>query len=134
MLNDRNDTATLSSICTEGLLASFKARIALRPRSEVHQWTLHKYTHSPRIVSNRAGLLTKGAAIRQVIVRIRSIQSLTKLVRGRPGERDTVVQGTGEKKEMDEYFVVQRRIWKEKEEPWMVWGTTQESNTDTISR
>lgn len=129
-----NDIATLSSICTEGLLASFKARIALRPRSEIHRWTLHKYTHSPRIVSNRAGLLTKGAAIRQAIVRIRSIQSLTKFVRGRPGEKDIVINGTGEKKEMDEYFVLQRRIWKEKEEPWMVWGTTQESSIDNVSR
>lgn len=40
--------------------------------------------------------------------------------------------GTGEKKEMDEYFVIQRRIWKEKEEPWRVWGTTQESNIANI--
>ena len=128
-MNHRNDTATLSHICTEGLLASFKARIALRPRSEVHRWTLHKYTHSPRIVSNRAGLLTKGAAIRQAIVRIRSIQSLTKVLRGLPGEGDIVLDGTGEKREMDEYFVIQRRIWKEIEEPWMVWGTTQECNS-----
>lgn len=76
-------------------------------------------------------MLMKGAAIRQAIVRIRSIQSLTKLVRGLPGERDIVISGTGEE-EIDEYFVIQRRIWKEKEEPWMVWGTTQESNIDML--
>lgn len=79
-------------------------------------------------------MLTKGAAIRQAIVRIRSIQSLTKFVQGLPGEKDIIINGTGEKKEMDEYFVLQRRIWKEKEEPWMVWGTTQESNIDNVSR
>lgn len=93
---------------------------------------MHKYNHSPRIVSNRAALLMKGTALRQAIVRIRSVQSLTKTTPGPPGGEDVTVKGTGVEKDMDEYFVVQRRIWKDNEEPWMVWGTTQESNIDKI--
>lgn len=130
----RVDTNTLSSICAEGLLASLRARIALRPRSEVQRWTIHRYTHASRIVSNRAAMMDQALAIRQAIVRIRSIQSLTKTISGLDGEEDSVVKGTGKEIPTDEYLVIQRRIWKGREGPWIVWGTTQESNMTEILR
>lgn len=74
----------------------------------------------------------KGAGIRQVVVRIRSVQSLVRSVKGEPGARDTVVGASGEEKVMDEYLVVQRRIWKGQEEPWMVWGTSQPSKVSEV--
>lgn len=49
-----------------------------------------------------------------------------------PGRPDALVQGTGEEKDISEYMVLQRRMWKEIEEPWMVWGTTEETDPDTV--
>ncbi|KAL8807367.1 MAG: hypothetical protein Q9182_000706 [Xanthomendoza sp. 2 TL-2023] len=74
----------------------------------------------------------KGSAIRQVVIRMRSHQSLARLVSGGPGRPEALVQGTGEKKPVSEYLVLQRRMWKEVEEPWMVWGTTEETEPDTV--
>ncbi|KAL8742367.1 MAG: hypothetical protein Q9190_005137 [Brigantiaea leucoxantha] len=122
------DVATLSTICTEGLLATFRSRIEARPPNERMRWTLHKMTHGPKIVSNRAGMLpVKGVGLRQVVVRLRSRQSLARIIGRRGPDQDAVVEGTGEEKKVQEYLVLQRRIWKGKEQPWMVWGTTQES-------
>ncbi|KAL8779565.1 MAG: hypothetical protein Q9213_006870 [Squamulea squamosa] len=127
------DITTLSTICTEGLLASFKSRIAARPRNERLRWTLHKFSRGPKFVSHRVAVLPfKGSAIRQVVVRMRSRQSLARMVSGGPGRPDALVEGTGEEKPVSEYLVLQRRMWKEEEEPWMIWGTTEETNPDTV--
>ncbi|KAL8854890.1 MAG: hypothetical protein Q9221_000397 [Calogaya cf. arnoldii] len=127
------DITTLSTICTEGLLASFKSRIAARPRNERLRWTLHKFIRAPKFVSQRVGVLPyKGSAIRQVVVRMRSRQSLARMVSRGPGRPDAQIQGTGEEKDVTEYLVLQRRIWKEIEEPWMIWGTTDETDPDTV--
>ena len=77
-------------------------------------------------------MIRKDVAIRQVIVRIRSIQSLTKIVPRFDGEEDSVVGDTGREIPTDEYLVIQRRIWRGTESPWIVWGTTQESDLNTI--
>ncbi|KAI4284141.1 MAG: hypothetical protein L6R38_001639 [Xanthoria sp. 2 TBL-2021] len=127
------DITTLSTICTEGLLASFKSRIASRPRNERLRWTLHKFIRGPKFVSHRIAILPyKGSAIRQVVVRMRSRQSLAQMVSRGPGRPDALIQGTGEEKDVSEYLVLQRRMWKEIEEPWMVWGTTEETDPDTV--
>ncbi|MCJ1255856.1 hypothetical protein MMC24_003674 [Lignoscripta atroalba] len=119
------DAATLSKICTEGLLASFRSRIASRVPGERLRWILCKYTRRPRVVSHRAVMipLGKGIALRQAVVRIQSRQSLARL---KPNGE--LIEGTGEEKDVREYVVVQRRMMKEKEEPWMVWGTVEESD------
>ena len=65
----------------------------------------------------------KGNAIRQAVVRIRSRQSLARL-----NPNGQVVKGTGEQKEVSEYVVVQKWMTKEVEQPWMVWGTVEESD------
>ncbi|KAL8708274.1 MAG: hypothetical protein Q9220_006851 [cf. Caloplaca sp. 1 TL-2023] len=127
------DVTTLSTICTEGLLSSFKSRITARPRDEQLHWTLHKYLRGPKFVSQRIAMLPyKGAAIRQVVVRLQSRQSLERTVSpgrdrsdGHPNEKDAG-------KTVSEYLVLQRRMWKEKEEPWMIWGTTEETDPNTV--
>ena len=70
--------------------------------------------------------MAKGAALRQAVVRLQSCQSLAKL-----DSNGEVVNGTGEIKRVKEYVVIQRRMWKEKEEPFMVWGTVEESDWKT---
>ena len=56
-------------------------------------------------------------------MRMQSQQSLAKI-----NPNGGVVPGTGQMKDVKEYVVVQRRMWKEQEEPWMVWGTVEESD------
>lgn len=120
----------------EGLLSSFQTRIGLRPLGEVHEWALHKYTHSPRIVSHRAALIQEGSIMRQAVVRIRSIQSLekntkTKMKKDVGSEEDTAGAGGGGRM-MDEYVVIQKNIFQGVEDDWMVWGTTKESDVSEI--
>lgn len=38
-----------------------------------------------------------------------------------------LVDGSGEEKEVTEYLVVQKRLWKGVEGEWMIWGTEQET-------
>ena len=89
--------------------------------------------HSPRVVSHRAIVLPlgKGAALRQAVVRIQSRQSLVKLDSAVEAE-DALVHGRGTEKDVQEYVVLQKRMWNEQEGPWMVWGTTEESNPGEI--
>ena len=72
-------------------------------------------------------LPVKGVAMRQVVVRLRSVQSLTRTVPARKGQPDTRLPERGEEKALTEYLVMQKRIVQGKEEPWIVWGTTRES-------
>ncbi|SLM38456.1 Mitochondrial inner membrane protein Mba1 [Lasallia pustulata] len=127
------DTATLSTICAEGLNESFRARIAARPATECIRWTLHKYTRSARVVSHRGILLpAKASAMRQAVVRIQSRQSLARITGVGPDGQEIIAEETGEEKEIQEYVVVQRMIWKGVEGPWIVWGTTEETSLSKI--
>ncbi len=65
-------------------------------------------------------------------MRIRSKQSLAKIIPATKGQRELVVEGTDLDKQVNEYVVIQRRIMKGKEDPWMVWGTTQETSVDDV--
>lgn len=101
--------------------------MASRRADEQLRWTLHKYGRSPRIVSDRAARLPfEGTGIRQAVVRIRSRQSLTKLKNGQ------AVPGTGQEKDMLEYVVLQRRFLKGQEDPWLIWGTMEETTMDKV--
>ena len=129
----RGDTATLTTICADGLRESFRSRIAARSPTERIRWTLHQYTRAPRVVSHRAMMLpVKGAAMRQAVVRIQTRQSLAKITEVGPDGREKMAKGTGQEKEIREYVVLQRRIWKGVEEPWIVWGTTEETSLSQI--
>lgn len=68
--------------------------------------------------------------IRQVIVRIKSVQSIATYLPKRRGEEERV-EG-GEEKNMVEYLVLQKRILKGEEGPWLVWGTVEETDPDEI--
>ena len=74
----------------------------------------------------------KASAMRQAVVRIQSRQSLARITGVRPDGQEMVAKGTGEEKEIREYVVVQRRLWKGVEGPWTVWGTTEETSLSKI--
>lgn len=74
----------------------------------------------------------KGAALRQVVVRLRSRQSLARLVSSGKNKPEEIVKGTGDEKEVSEYLVLQRRVMKNQEGPWMIWGTTEETDPATV--
>ena len=128
----RGDKELLREICCEGLYKQLIDRFESRPLSESAQWTLHEHIGVSRVVSSRASALPrKKSALRQVVVRIKSLQSLARLRRNSSGEEE-VVNGTGIPKEMLEYLVLQRRIFDGKEGSWKVWGTTEETQVDGI--
>ncbi|KAF2146205.1 uncharacterized protein K452DRAFT_283480 [Aplosporella prunicola CBS 121167] len=151
------DVHTLSRICTDGLLDSFSKRIAARSPNERITWTLHG-TPKVRIVSDCAVKVPvpgvpkdKPCGLRQVVVRIKSRQSLVRAYarKDRTG-KETLVDRAGkpmpvddkgevsaevrelEAKNLKEYVVLQRRMWMAKEEPWRVWGLVNETSIDKI--
>lgn len=127
------DVETLSTICTEGLLSSFKSRIAARPRGERLRWTLHKFIQGPKFASQRIVMLPyKGAALRQVVVRLQSRQSLARLVSNGKLKSGTHVKGSGEETQVSEYLVLQRRMIRDEEGPWLIWGTTNETDPGIV--
>lgn len=69
----------------------------------------------------------RGAALRQVVVRMRSRQSLARMVSNGKNKSGTLVQGTGEEIDVSEYLVLQRRMLRNEEGPWLIWGTTSET-------
>lgn len=77
------DTATLSTICCSGLLATLSARLSHRSPSTSVSWTLLSHLQKPRLVSNRATVLPfpglKASGMRQAVVKIRSRQALVTL-------------------------------------------------------
>lgn len=132
-LTCRGDTKKLSQTCTEGLLSSFRSRIASRPRNQRMRWMLHKHFHRPRIVSNRAVRLPiKHSALRQVVLRMDTRQSLARLRARLDGSSDSIIPGTGEQKNVKEYLVLQKRILQAQEGEWIIWGTTDETDVKDI--
>jgi protein MBA1 len=122
------DLATLKRITADGLFDSFSARVHARPRGERWVWELVRYTRRPRVMSNRAAsLMVDDAGIRQAVVRICSRQRLT-----RYKADGSVVKGSGEEREVKEYVVIQRKLWKGKEGEWVVWGTTEETTQEMV--
>ena len=129
----RGDSNKLSKICTEGLLSSFRSRIASRPRNQRLRWTLHKHNYRPRIVLNRASRLeVKNSAVRQVVIRLATRQSLAKLKANSNGQFDTIIAGTGEEKDVREYLVLQKRMLRGVEGHWVIWGTADETDVNDI--
>lgn len=73
------------------------------------------------------------SAVYQVVIKIKSVQSLERLRKGMGGTEDTIIQGpSGEKKQTVEYLVLQRMMLKGKEKPWMIWGTTEETKMEDV--
>ena len=66
------------------------------------------------------------SALYQVVVKIRSLQSLVRLpVNGNASE-------AAEKTKMEEYVVLQRMMLEGKEGRWKVWGTVEESKVEDV--
>lgn len=121
------DVGTLKKVCEEGLLASFRTRINARPSKESLQWTLHKYVSSPRIVStNVVKLEIEKSALCQVVVKIKSVQSLERT------PADGLASDMTQEKKMVEYVVLQRMMLKGKEGDWKIWGTIEESKVEDV--
>ncbi len=120
----------------EGIQASLRSKIDYRPFGERVNWTLHRYIGRPRIVSTRiARLPLDESAIYQVVVRIKSMQSLEKILKGTGENRDVVVEETkGKPKKVMEYVVLQKRMLRGKEDQWKIWGTTEETKPEDVLR
>ena len=124
------DMDTIKALCTQGIADSFQARLQSRPKGERVEWDLLKYNKTPRVVSDRAARLpTDGFAVRQAVVKLNTRQRLTRYMRD--GE---VVPGSGKERDVVEYLVVQKlyRLWKE--DPWKVWGTTEETTVQQLEK
>lgn len=67
--------------------------------------------------------------LRQAVVRIKSLQSLV-----RTDARASAEERQGKEVEVDEFVVVQRRVWKGVEERWRIWGTTRETRVQDFDR
>ena len=125
---------TLKGICLEGIQASLRSKIDYRPLGERVHWTLHRYIGRPRIVSTRiARLPLDVSAIYQVVVKIKSMQSLEKIRKGTGAQKDVVLEETkGEPKKVTEYVVLQKRMIKGKEDLWKIWGMTEETKPEDV--
>lgn len=78
---------------------------------------------STRIIADRMGAIPVGkdGRIRQVIVKIRSEQTLDR-GDGKPPET----------KDIDEYVIIQKMRIDGVEDKWMIWGTTSPSTPEQI--
>ncbi len=73
------------------------------------------------------------SVIMQVVVKVKSIQSLQKFMQGVGPKEDIVIWGPGDgPKTLVEYVVLQRMMIKGGERNWMIWGTTQESRVEDV--
>ena len=132
----RGDVETLKGVCLEGIQASLRSKIDYRPLGERVNWTLHRYIGRPRIVSTRiARLPLDESALYQVVVRIKSMQSLEKILKGTGEKSDIVIdEPKGVPKKVMEYVVLQKRIVRGKEDPWKIWGMTEETKPQDVLR
>ena len=117
----------MKRICHDGIVASLSTRINARPHNESLQWRLYKYIGRPRIVStNIVSLEIEKSALYQVVVRIKSIQSLE-----RTPENDTA-SDTTEQKTILVYVVLQSMMLRGEEGQWKIWGTIEESKVEDV--
>lgn len=123
----------------ENVYTSLEQRIQARGPNVGVAWKLHNWRSEPKVVSHKYMPMslednkdkTKQTTIQQVCVRMQSMQSLKKVRKVRQGNKTVEVMEEGssaEPKPVTEYLVVQRLCKRGKMGPWMVWGTTTESD------
>lgn len=101
-----------------------QGQVAARQPLERAQWTLHKYRGFQRVVSDCAlSLPVDNSALRQIVVRIKSRQSLVHYLEHGAASDKTVLAGSEHPKDLVEQLILQRRIFRGKEGPWRIWGT-----------
>lgn len=129
----------MSSKLCENIHATLQQRIASRGPNVGVLWTLHSWTAQPKIVSHKYMPMSlednndksKQTTIQQVCVRMQSLQSLKKVRKVKQGRETVEVLEEGssaEPKQVVEYLVVQRLCKRGNMGPWMIWGTTTESD------
>ncbi|KAI9715226.1 MAG: hypothetical protein M1828_000924 [Chrysothrix sp. TS-e1954] len=144
-----NMTYLKKDVC-DGLRDHLGARLALRPHGAQYAWTLHKYLNRPRVISQRIAQLPmtdrsgNQPFVRQAVVRIVSRQTLELLpdefgdVENSGGGKRAWERGGGEfeplveSKDVEENFVIQKRIWNAKDEGWKIWGTVEETKWEAL--
>lgn len=73
------------------------------------------------------------SVIMQVVVKVKSTQSLQKFMQGVGREEDAGMRGPEDgPKTLVEYVVLQRIMVEGEEKDWMIWGTTQESKLEDV--
>ncbi|CAD0099681.1 unnamed protein product [Aureobasidium mustum] len=123
----------------ENIYVSLEQRIRARGPNTGIAWTLHNWVSEPKVVSHKYMPMslednkdkTKQTTIQQVCVRMQSLQSLKKVKKVRQGNKTIEVVEEGSSaapKQVTEYLVVQRLCKRGNMGPWMVWGTTTESD------
>lgn len=61
------------------------------------------------------------------------MQSLEKIRRGTGAQSNVVLEETkGEPKKVTEYVVLQKRMIRGKEDPWKIWGMTEETKPEDV--
>jgi len=126
------DIDTLRTICSDGLLSSFRKRLSVRPSNVRMEWRLHRMLSRPRVVSSKAHHYAGiGLSRRQAVVRLHSVQSLAKITMGKRGEEMVAREG-GEEREVVEYLVIEKKYDKGVEGAWCVWGTTEETTVEKL--
>ena len=97
------------------------------------QWTV-KYVGIPcvRVVSSRGSILPRrNSAMRQAVVKIKSEQTLSHIKSSLDGEKESSRKDPIVKR-LQEYLVLQRRVFEGVEGPWKVWGTVDETSVNEI--
>jgi protein MBA1 len=121
------DLNSIHKICAEGLTETFTNRIKTRG-NRIYHWSLDKYISTPKVMADRASALPmKESGLRQAVVRIHSQQSLEIY-----DAQGNLVPGSGEPKELKEYFVIQKLLKEGREGPWLIWGTTEETTVEKL--
>lgn len=122
------DSETIKEICAEGLRDNMLARIHARKPGETLRWKIVEEPW-PRVVSSR-GTPISGKRfdrwIRQAVVRIESLQKLTRY------DKDGKVISDKPARVVVEYLVIQRKTWDGEERPWKIWGTIKETTIEDV--
>lgn len=112
------DETEINETCASGLAESLTSRLQHRAKGEKWRWTVHRYKGRAKVVSHKAATLPisqdSTAVIRQAVVRIRSLQSLSKR-----GEHAVP-------RDMTEYVVLQKLYGFKAKDEWKIWGTIEE--------
>ncbi|KAL2042921.1 hypothetical protein N7G274_003979 [Stereocaulon virgatum] len=130
------DIESIKSTCLDGITTSLRRRINSRRPDEKLVWTLQRYIGRPRIVSTRIVRLPDmdASALYQVVVQIRSLQSLRSILKGHNGSQETVMKDSNDRQhEVLEYLVMQKMMLNGNESSWKIWGMTEETRSRELS-
>ncbi|EPE31933.1 hypothetical protein GLAREA_12015 [Glarea lozoyensis ATCC 20868] len=118
----QKDVKKLRKICADGLLGSMTEKMRGLGGERV-EWEMR--LKGARVVGHRVvNLGVEGIACRQCVVRIDSVQKLT---RWRSGQ---VVEGSGRERGVREFFVVQRMMKGWEEGRWDAWGMVEPTDPE----